>query len=77
MLKNLQFPCLLCSADNFPFLAFICQGGDYIKVEAHEIAVHKKRKLKLKIERDPSMKNPAYGRHQLSRPMRIVGPIQI
>ena len=22
-------------------------------------------------------KNPAYGRHQLSRPMRIVGPIQI
>ena len=21
-------------------------------------------------------KNPAYGRHQLSRPMRIVGPIQ-
>ena len=24
-----------------------------------------------------SDKNPAYGRHQLSRPMRIVGPIQI
>ena len=23
------------------------------------------------------MKNPAYGRHQLSRPMQIVGPIQI
>ena len=23
------------------------------------------------------LKNPAYGRHQLSRPMRIVGPIQI
>ena len=22
-------------------------------------------------------KNPAYGRHQLSRPMRIIGPIQI
>ena len=22
-------------------------------------------------------KNPAYGRHQLSQPMRIVGPIQI
>ena len=22
-------------------------------------------------------KNPAYGRHQLSRPMRIVGPVQI
>ena len=22
-------------------------------------------------------KNPAYGRHQLSRPIRIVGPIQI
>ena len=22
-------------------------------------------------------KNPAYGKHQLSRPMRIVGPIQI
>ena len=25
----------------------------------------------------PLKKNPAYGRHQLSRPMRIVGPIQI
>ena len=25
---------------------------------------------------EPSNKNPAYGRHQLSRPMRIVGPIQ-
>ena len=24
-----------------------------------------------------TIKNPAYGRHQLSRPMRIVGPIQI
>ena len=24
-----------------------------------------------------SKKNPAYGRHQLSRPMRIIGPIQI
>ena len=24
-----------------------------------------------------NMKNPAYGRHQLSQPMRIVGPIQI
>ena len=23
-----------------------------------------------------TQKNPAYGRHQLSRPMRIVGPIQ-
>ena len=23
------------------------------------------------------LKNPAYGRHQLSRPMQIVGPIQI
>ena len=23
------------------------------------------------------LKNPAYGRHQLSRPMRIIGPIQI
>ena len=22
------------------------------------------------------LKNPAYGRHQLSRPMRIIGPIQ-
>ena len=30
------------------------------------------------IKRDPKvLKNPAYGRHQLSRPMRIVGPIQI
>ena len=26
---------------------------------------------------ESSFKNPAYGRHQLSRPMRIVGPIQI
>ena len=24
----------------------------------------------------PSLKNPAYGRHRISRPMRIVGPIQ-
>ena len=24
-----------------------------------------------------NVKTPAYGRHQLSRPMRIVGPIQI
>ena len=23
------------------------------------------------------VKNPAYGRHQISRPMRIVGPIQV
>ena len=27
--------------------------------------------------RDLSKKNPAYGKHQLSRPMRILGPIQI
>ena len=30
-----------------------------------------------KCESKFKLKNPAYGRHQLSRPMRIIGPIQI
>ena len=36
-----------------------------------------KDKKKLAYDTGRERKNPAYGRHQLSRPMRIVGPIQI
>ena len=34
-------------------------------------------KCHYKSKKEALLKNPAYGRHQLSRPMRIEGPIQI
>ena len=36
----------------------------------------KKKMAYMAKKRGNYMKNPAYGRHQLSRPMRIVEPIQ-
>ena len=40
----------------------------------HNIACEKRASV---ILRKDEYKNPAYGRHQLSRPVRIEGPIQI
>ena len=43
-------------------------GTCWLRCQQTSVALH------VLIEAEP--KNPAYGRHQLSRPMRIVGPIQ-
>ena len=58
------------------------EEGEFCDSESFELKIrslHENTKVSERLLENMTLriKNPTYGRHQLSRPMRIVGPIQI